>query len=121
MPKDEDKGFALMFAAGKAGFDKAQYNLGKMYRDGRGVTADQPQAAKWFRIAAEQGYAKAQNKLAIIYSKGRGVEPDDVEALKWAILADRQGHGEAKENRAALTERLSAEQIAKAKELADMF
>ncbi|MCZ6448229.1 MAG: tetratricopeptide repeat protein, partial [Alphaproteobacteria bacterium] len=95
--------------------------LGKMYRDGRGVAADQPQAAKWFRFAAEQGYAKAQNKLAVIYFKGRGVEADGVEALKWAILAARQGHREAKENRALLKKRLSAEQISKAEQLADLF
>ena len=86
-----------------------------------GVAADQPQAAKWFRFAAEQGYAKAQNKLAVIYYKGRGVEADGVEALKWAILAARQGHGEAKENRALLNQRLRADQISKAERLAEMF
>ncbi len=103
------------------GFDKAQYNLGKMYRDGRGVAADQSTAAKWFRLAAEQGYAKAQNKLAVIYYKGRGVEEDGVAALTWAILAARQGHREAKENLALLMQRSSAEEIAEAERQADMF
>ncbi len=46
---------------------------------------------------------------------------DGVEALKWAILAARQGHREAKENRALLKKRLSAEQISKAEQLADLF
>ncbi len=45
-----------------------------------------------------------------------------MEALKWAILSARQGHGgEAKENRALLMQRLSAEEIAKAEQQADMF
>ena len=79
------------------------------------------QAAEWFRLAAEQGYAKAQNKLAVIYYKGRGVDADGTEALKWAILAAQQGHREAKENRALLTKRLSAEQIAEAELLTEIF
>ena len=92
-----------------------------MCANGHGVPQDHAEAAKWFRFAADQGYAKAQNKLAVIYYKGRGVEPDGAEALKWAILAARQGHREAKENRALLTKRLSAEQISKAEQRADMF
>lgn len=33
----------------------AQYNLGKMYRKGHGVSKDGKKAAKWYRKAAEQG------------------------------------------------------------------
>ncbi len=44
-----------------------------------------------------------------------------MESLKWAILAARQGNQEAEENRALLTQRLSAEQIAMAEQQADSF
>jgi TPR repeat protein len=121
VPVDEEKAFKLLLAAGQGGLDRAQYNLGKMYRDGRGVAADPAESAKWYEQAAAQGYGKAQNKLAIIYGKGRGVKEDLVESLKWAILAARQGNQEAEENRALLTQRMSAEQIAMAEQEADNF
>ncbi len=38
----------------------AQYNLGIMYSNGRGVPQDHVQAVKWYRKAAEQGVAFAQ-------------------------------------------------------------
>jgi TPR repeat protein len=40
-----------------------QYNLGDMYRDGRGVAKDDEQAVFWYRKAAEQGNVSAQETL----------------------------------------------------------
>jgi TPR repeat protein len=42
----------------------AQYNLGVMYAEGRGVEKNEHEAVEWFRKAAEQGGPAAQNKLA---------------------------------------------------------
>jgi len=50
----------------------AQYNLGMMYADGRGVAQDDAQALTWFRKAADQGNAGAQDKLGFMYVNGRG-------------------------------------------------
>ncbi len=36
---------------------EAQFNLGGMYRQGRGVPQDDAEAMKWYRKAAEQGDA----------------------------------------------------------------
>ncbi len=58
------------------GHAKAQYNLARMYRNDRGVTRDDVEAVKWYRLAAEQGYALAQNNLALVYETGRGVTRD---------------------------------------------
>jgi predicted aspartyl protease len=44
----------------------AEYSLGTMYRDGRGVPKDNQQAAVWYRKAAEQGLAAAQSSLAAL-------------------------------------------------------
>ena len=44
----------------KQGDTNAQFNLGVMYEDGRGVTQDYQEAVKWYRKAAEQGDAEAQ-------------------------------------------------------------
>ena len=37
----------------------AQYNLGLMYADGRGVPQNDKKAVRWFRLAAEKGNADA--------------------------------------------------------------
>ncbi len=36
---------------------KAQFNLGVMYENGKGVLQDHKAAVKWYRLAAEQGLA----------------------------------------------------------------
>ena len=41
----------------------AQYNLGVMYENGRGVRRDRVEAVRWYRLAAEQEYANAQKAL----------------------------------------------------------
>ena len=38
----------------------AEYALGKMYLEGRGVRLDEGAAARWYRKAAERGYAAAE-------------------------------------------------------------
>ena len=44
------EGFMKLAEQGNAG---AQYNLGVMYGQGRGVTQDYKEAFKWFRMAAD--------------------------------------------------------------------
>lgn len=51
----------------------AQFNLGLMYFNGTGVSQDDQQALKWFRLAADQGDAFAQFALGNMYFMGRGV------------------------------------------------
>ena len=57
----------------------AQYNLGLMYRNGRGVPQDDKTAVKWYRLAAEQGHASAQYNLGQTYRKGDGVPKNDMD------------------------------------------
>jgi TPR repeat protein len=45
----------------------AQYSVGVMYANGRGVSQDDIEAARWYRMAAEQGYAQAQASLGAMY------------------------------------------------------
>ena len=76
----------------------AQYSLGFMYAEGRGVAQDDAEAAKWYRKSAEQGHADAQNNLGWMYEKGRGVNKDDAEAVKRYRKAAEQGHADAQNN-----------------------
>ena len=69
----------------------AQHVLGLMYSEGWGVTADQAEAIKWFRLSAEQGDADSQFLLGETYYAGNGVRRDYAEAMKWFRLAATQG------------------------------
>jgi uncharacterized protein len=69
----------------------AQYNLGVLYRKGRGVPQDNVQARKWYAKAAAQGLAKAQFNLGTLYFNGEGVPKDYQQALRWFRLAADQG------------------------------
>ena len=55
--------FQKTLQAAEQGNAQAQYNLGNMYAQGRGVRQDDAQATQWFRKSAEQGNAKAQFNL----------------------------------------------------------
>ena len=45
-------------ARAEEGVAEAQFNLGVMYAEGRGVPQDDAEAARWYRLAAEQGYPR---------------------------------------------------------------
>lgn len=77
------------------GNPRAQFNLGFMYANGRGVPTDFAEAMKWYRLAADQGFAAAQHNLGIMYANGQNVATDHVEAVKWYRLAANQGFAKA--------------------------
>ena len=79
----------------EAGDADAQFNLGIMYSNGKGVPQDYAEAVKWWRLAADQGYAEAQHNLGWMYSNGQGVPQDYAEAVKWYQLAADQGDARA--------------------------
>lgn len=37
----------------------AQYNMGVLYKDGRGVEQNLEEALRWFHLSAAQGYEQA--------------------------------------------------------------
>lgn len=69
----------------------AQYNLGVMYDNGKGVPQDDKQSVMWFRKAAEQGHAYAQFSLGSMYHEGNGVPQDYKQAITWFRKAAEQG------------------------------
>ena len=66
----------------------AQYNIGLLYRKGRGVPQDDVQARNWYAKAAAQGLAKAQFSLGTLYFRA---SQDYQQALRWFRLAADQG------------------------------
>jgi TPR repeat protein len=73
----------------------AQYHLGMLYEDGRGVEVDEIQAVQWYYKAAMQGNANAQYELAIRYEHGQGVGEDETQAVQWYHKAAIQGNANA--------------------------
>src|SRR6266478_4195631 len=59
--------FVKFMEAANRGYIEAQYMVGRMYDDGRGVLQDYNQAVPWYRKAADQGNALAQSFLGSMY------------------------------------------------------
>ena len=93
--KDYVTAAKMMRVAADQGNAVAQYNLGAMYANGRGVTQDDKEAVKWYRLSADQGYALAQFNLGVAYANGQGVTQDYIRAHMWFNIAASSGHKNA--------------------------
>jgi TPR repeat protein len=63
---------------------RAEAALGTTYETGRGVSQDNAEAVKWYRLAADQGNARGEAGLGSMYLQGYGQSEDYVEAAKEA-------------------------------------
>jgi TPR repeat protein len=95
----------------------AQYFLGRMYAEGRGVKVDHEAAAKWFRKAAEKGVQDAQFRLGGCYERGEGVPKDMEYAYGWYSVSAHIGNPKAAEALKAAALKLSATELESAQEL----
>jgi hypothetical protein len=86
--KEYQKAFRELKAAAEAGQAEAQFDLGVLYAQGRGVQRDLTEATRWYRKAAEQGNAEAEFALGQMYSLGWGVPRDEADALRWLEMAN---------------------------------
>jgi TPR repeat protein len=89
--KDYLKAIQLWRPLAQAGDPAAQYRLGVMYEEGKGVAQNDAEAALWFERAAEQGEPMAQYNLGASYAEGTGVKKDLATAAKWFRRAADQG------------------------------
>jgi localization factor PodJL len=89
-------------AAAIAGDTSAEFEVALRFVQGRGVPADQQQAAHWLELAARQGLAPAQFRLGGFYEKGIGVKKDLAEARRLYLAAAAKGNGKAMHNLAVL-------------------
>lgn len=91
------------------GDSKAQFQLGTLYHQGKGVKQDDTQAFLWYRRAAQQGDSDAQYSLGNMYLMGEGIKQDDSEARQWYEKAAEQGHEGAQHNLESLQRIAAAE------------
>jgi TPR repeat protein len=91
----------------------AQFYLGQMHLQGKGVDRDFEKAAEWLAKAAEAGHPRAQGLLGGLYAVGLGVPQDFGAAYFWMIIAaiwdEAEIRQQAMNSLGAVAERLSAE------------
>ena len=77
------------------GHARAQFDLGYMYYNGRGVAQDYKEAVRLYRLASAQGNASAQTSLGMMYRYGTGVAQDYVRAHMWYNLGAISGEAKS--------------------------
>lgn len=93
---------ASLAEAARQGDALALFEVGARYSEGRGVTANLPEAAVWYKLSADRGFAPAQYRLANLYEKGTGVAPDAAKAIAYYRKAASQGNASAMHNLAVM-------------------
>lgn len=85
--EDFDNAIRFYEQASAKGYGVASRNLGYMYRNARGVRADDSVAARYYFRAAELGVVDARKALAKLYEEGWGVEQSYPEMMRWLELS----------------------------------
>ena len=87
------------------GHAHAQYQLGLLYANGKGVTKDDAKARQWYEKAAVQGHTEAQVNLGILLMYARGGQQDYKMAVYYLRLAANQGNNLAQRRLGQMYER----------------
>lgn len=95
-----------LVAVANQGSATAQFYVGEMLLNGRGVAKDEANAFQWYLAAASQGYTSAATTVGVLYLKGIGVGQDIAAGAEWSRRAAdaRVGDGIAEYNLGILNE-----------------
>lgn len=118
VPKDDAQARQWYEKAASQGHVDAQVNLGSLYDYGRGGPQDFKMAVRWYRRSAEQGNDLAQRRLGLLYEHGDGVPKDFVQAYMWLKLGATNGGKSGAIMRDELAAKMTSDQLAEAKRLA---
>ena len=77
------------------GLAEAQFILGGMYLNGRGVPQDYDEAVKWFRLATKQWDADRQWIFSHKQHDGDGALKKNADTVEWYRLAAEKGNASA--------------------------
>lgn len=111
-----DQGLAVYYyrLAALHGLPVAQFRLGQMLEQGKGVKKNPTEAFHWYSEAAQHGNGQAAGALSLAYAKGEGVQADPEKALFWMDVALKaQDKGLAKYRR-QVSEKLSQDEVSRA-------
>ncbi len=95
-------GGPILRAAALKGDPTAAYEIGLRFAEGKGVTANLDEAAKWYDRAAQAGVVPAIFRLGTFYEKGLSVKKDVDIARRYYIQAAERGNAKAMHNLAVL-------------------
>ncbi len=121
VPEDGVRAARWLRRPAEEGVAIAQNNLALLYAMGRGVKRDVAEAVRWFSLAADEGVAISQENLGVLYANGDGVPKDMIQAHRWLNLSRINGQGTAVEKLATIERGMSAQDIARATELAQQW
>ena len=94
--QDFDKGtLPAIEQAAEAGDAEAQFKLGALYANGKGVAQDSKQAMHWLRAAAKQGWVAAMTLLGWCHARGEGFPLDPGKSHHYYSAAAEQGDPDA--------------------------
>jgi TPR repeat protein len=94
---DYKTAYQLIKPQAEKGDANAQFILGFLYDEGKGVPQDYTEAVKWYRRAAEQGNKAARHNLGLMGEQDQ-VARDRAEMQKWHQRAAEQGNKAAQHN-----------------------
>jgi len=101
-PLPDSIGGPALRAAALKGDATAAYEIALRYADGRGVTANFEESAKWYDRAAKANLVPALFRLGTLYEKGLGVRKDIDTANRYYRAAADRGNAKAMHNLAVL-------------------
>ena len=107
--------------AAERGNAKAMHNLAVLYAEGASGKPDYTMATEWFRRAAEHGVRDSQYNLAILLGRGLGAPADLGQSYRWFAIAAAQGDDDAARKRDEVAGRLSAPELAAAKQAVESW
>jgi TPR repeat protein len=99
---DYEAAYLRWHSIAELGDRNAQYNIARLYYQGKGVPQDFGEAARWYRRAASRGELYAQFFLGVMFASGKGVPQDYSAAAFWYRKSADQGAPEAQANLGAL-------------------
>jgi uncharacterized protein len=102
LEKSAEKAMAYLQKAADQNFAAAEYELGAMYYQGIGVTADMARGCGLYTKAVDHGDPKAMNDLGWCYQQGIGVEKDITKAMTLYTNAAEAGQLRGQGNLAML-------------------
>lgn len=120
-PADSEGAARWFRAAAGQGMALAQFNLAVILDQGLASEADAVEAAYFYESAARGGLPEAGVNLAMLHLDGRGVESDIVRAYAWLLVTDGMGYDGAKPALRDLQPDMNADQLGKAKDLAQIL
>lgn len=89
--RDYEKSRKYHLQAARAGDAKSMMDLGTIYENGLGVSADLIEGGRWYEWSAKYGYGVAQYNIATMLESGEAGRQDVIEAYKYYLLATAQG------------------------------